>query len=224
LTFGATEALKVLAVVLMTIDHVDKYLFNGMDAASFAAGRLAMPLFAAILAHHLARPDALQNGVYRRVAIRLAATGLVASIPFVALGGLYAGWWPLNILWTLFVSVLTIAALDARRLFLALAVAILGGAMVEFWWPAIAATVGFWAYFRRPGWLLLLLVLGSLCALYPINGNFWALGALPVIWVAQFGPARFPRLRWAFYAYYPLHLGALWLIRIPMSNAGYLFF
>ena len=33
-----------------------------------------------------------------------------------------------------------------------------------------------------------------------------------------------PRLRWAFYAYYPLHLAALWLIRIPMSKAGYLFF
>lgn len=32
------------------------------------------------------------------------------------------------------------------------------------------------------------------------------------------------RLRWAFYAYYPLHLTALWLIRIPMSKAGYLFF
>ena len=35
---------------------------------------------------------------------------------------------------------------------------------------------------------------------------------------------RLPRLRWAFYAYYPLHLVALWLIRIPMSKAGYLFF
>lgn len=35
---------------------------------------------------------------------------------------------------------------------------------------------------------------------------------------------RVPRLRWAFYAYYPLHLAALYLIRIPMAQAGYLFF
>ncbi|MEO9227811.1 MAG: TraX family protein [Devosia sp.] len=40
---------------------------------------------------------------------------------------------------------------------------------------------------------------------------------------AQFDPVV-PRLRWAFYAYYPLHLTALWLIRIPMAKAGYLFF
>ena len=26
------------------------------------------------------------------------------------------------------------------------------------------------------------------------------------------------------WAYYPLHLASLWLIRIPMSKAGYLFF
>ncbi|RUT67556.1 conjugal transfer protein TraX, partial [Flavobacterium cupreum] len=32
------------------------------------------------------------------------------------------------------------------------------------------------------------------------------------------------RLRWVFYAYYPAHLFVLWLIRIPMSKAGYLFF
>jgi hypothetical protein len=28
-----------------------------------------------------------------------------------------------------------------------------------------------------------------------------------------------PRLRWAFYAYYPLHLAALWLIRIPHEQS-----
>lgn len=31
-------------------------------------------------------------------------------------------------------------------------------------------------------------------------------------------------LRWAFYIFYPLHLAALLLVRIPMAAAGYLFF
>lgn len=53
---------------------------------------------------------------------------------------------------------------------------------------------------------------------------FWALAALPVVAAAAHVDVRLPRLRWAFYAYYPLHLIALWLIRIPMSKAGYLFF
>jgi hypothetical protein len=34
---------------------------------------------------------------------------------------------------------------------------------------------------------------------------------------------RVPRLRFVFYVYYPLHLAALWLIRIPMREAGYFF-
>jgi len=45
-----------------------------------------------------------------------------------------------------------------------------------------------------------------------------------VLFLASRVDVRLPRLRWAFYAYYPLHLAALWLIRIPMSKAGYLFF
>ena len=61
-------------------------------------------------------------------------------------------------------------------------------------------------------------------ALWFINRNLWALAALPVLFLASRVDVRVPRLRWAFYAYYPLHLAALWLIRIPMSKAGYLFF
>ena len=61
-------------------------------------------------------------------------------------------------------------------------------------------------------------------ALWFINRNLWALAALPVLFLASRVDVRVPRLRWAFYAYYPLHLASLWLIRIPMSKAGYLFF
>ena len=52
----------------------------------------------------------------------------------------------------------------------------------------------------------------------------WALVALPAVLVASLFDLRMPRLRWVFYAYYPIHLFALCLIRIPMSKAGYLFF
>ncbi|MCW2314150.1 TraX family protein [Rhodoferax antarcticus] len=54
--------------------------------------------------------------------------------------------------------------------------------------------------------------------------NLWALAAVPVVLAASLLDLRVPRLRWVFYGYYPLHLFALWLIRIPMSKAGYLFF
>lgn len=57
-----------------------------------------------------------------------------------------------------------------------------------------------------------------------INANWSTLMAFPLLLVASRLDLRVPRLRRTFYAYYPLLLAALWLIRIPMSNAGYLFF
>jgi len=56
------------------------------------------------------------------------------------------------------------------------------------------------------------------------NGDMWALLALPLFFLAIKIELNIPRIKWAFYVYYPLHLSLLWLIRIPMSQAGYLFF
>nr|AVR64159.1 TraX protein [Escherichia coli] len=53
----------------------------------------------------------------------------------------------------------------------------------------------------------------SCASLWYINGNLWALAVVPLVIVAAGVDLRVPRLRWAFYTYYPLHLAALWLIR-----------
>lgn len=53
---GTVEGLKWLGLLLMTGDHVNKYLFNGTLPFLFEAGRLAMPIFVFVLAFNLARP------------------------------------------------------------------------------------------------------------------------------------------------------------------------
>jgi hypothetical protein len=70
----------------------------------------------------------------------------------------------------------------------------------------------------------LTLTLVTLMSLWFVNGNLWALAAVPIFLLSTRIDLRMPRLRWAFYGYYPIHLSVLWLIRIPMSKAGYLFF
>ncbi|MGE4125505.1 MAG: TraX family protein [Pusillimonas sp.] len=100
---GTVEALKWLALVLMTGDHVNKYLFNATLPVLFEAGRVALPLFVFVLAYNLARPGTLERGVYGRAMSRLTVFGALASVPFVALGGLAWGWWPLNVMFTLLV-------------------------------------------------------------------------------------------------------------------------
>ena len=78
---------------------------------------------------------------------RLAVFGAVASVPFVALGGLFAGWWPLNVLFTLLVVTACAYLVEKGgplHLVGAGLVFLVGGGLVEYWWPAVGD--------RRAGW------------------------------------------------------------------------
>jgi hypothetical protein len=221
---GTLEALKWLGLVLMSVDHVNKYLFNGTNAAAFAMGRLALPVFAFVLAYNLARAGILARGVYLRTAIRLLVFGLLATPPFIALGGLIGGVYPLNIMFTLLVATAVIFLVDSGRMVTAILVFAAGGVLVEFWWPALGLCVAMWLFAQSPNRSNLLLVIACCAGLQVVNGNAWALAALPIILSASYWKLTARRWRWLFYAYYPAHLTALWLLRIPMKKAGYLFF
>src|SRR4249920_2578087 len=94
---GTIEGLKWLGLLLMTGDHVNKYLFAEQLSGLSELGRLAMPIFGFVLAYNLARPGTLEGGAYPRAIKRLAVWGAVASVPYMALGTVLDGWWPLNI-------------------------------------------------------------------------------------------------------------------------------
>lgn len=207
---GAIEAIKWLALVLMTLDHINKYLLHDASPVLFALGRVVMPLFGFVLAFNLARPGALANGVYPRVMCRLAIVGAVTTPVFTGLGGLLFGWWPLNILWMLLTATAAIYFLDkgGRWNMLAAVVTILiGGSSVEFWWPGVGICVSAWYYVKRPSLGALAIWVGSTAALALINQDFWACAAFAIIIAAsRLGPMAIPRMRRTFYVYYPAHL------------------
>ena len=137
----------------------------------FAAGRLALPLFGFVLGGNLGRPGALASGGYSRTARRLAIIGSIATIPFIALGGLGWGWWPFNIMATLLVATLCAWLIEVggpARLVAAAAVFAVGGAIT---------------------------------ALYVINRTLWALAAVPLIFAAGQVKLSVPRGRLGFYVY-----------------------
>lgn len=236
LTDGGAEAVKWLALFLMVGDHANKYLFNNTLPFLFEAGRLCAPLFVIVLAWNLARPGASHRAGI--VALRLVAVGLIASIPFIALGKVAAGWYPLNILFGL-ACVAALVALRAEADALALqgrngarlgiicaavALFVVGGGLVEFWWPLLCLGVGAYTYFTRPSMLAAAMVLLGFAGLCLINQNLWAFLAIPVLHILGQLAKPTPRFKWFFYAFYPAHLAGLWLIRFPMARAGYLFF
>jgi TraX protein len=213
LSNSAIEALKWLAICLMLVDHVNTYLLNSASPLMFGMGRIAMPLFVFVLGYNLARPEALQRGVYQRVSIRLVCYGLLASIPYIALNKLSGGWWPANILFTLLMAVVIAWLFDRGGFWsptLAISVFVFGGALVEFWWPAMSACLFVWAYFRNPKLVFLCGFMLSIASLYFINGNHWALMAILLIYLASHWHIAMPRQAKFFYIFYPLHLSFIW--------------
>lgn len=227
---GSIEGLKWIALLLMTGDHINKYLFNSTLPYLFEAGRLAMPIFVFVLAHNLARPGVDKQKAYARTMIRLGLFGLLAMPAFITLGSLWVGWFPLNIMFTLLVMTAVVALTDkaCKGSYVAgLSAALVflwGGGLVEFWWPAIVFGLACWWYCKKTNWVAVFIALAACYSMTWINGNHWAFAAIFVVVCAAHINLRLPRLRWVFYAYYPAHLTILLLIRIPMSQAGYLFF
>ncbi len=185
----------------MAGDHVNKYMFHEAAPAAYALGRMVMPLFGFALMANLARPGALEAGVHVRVMLRLAIFALLATPAFVHLVGV----WPLNILATLLLATLIVWLLErggtANRCTAFIAF-LLGGAMVEFWWPALLCCLGAWAFLRRPSGLRLLAWALAMASLALINRNFATLAALPLIWCASRVDMPLPRKRWVFYVFY----------------------
>lgn len=218
---GTLEALKWIGLVLMALDHANKYVFAHALPGAFELGRLAMPIFGFVLAYNLARPGALAAGAHTRTMKRLALYGVAATPFFISLGGLLAGWWPLNIMFTLLVAACILYLVEKggfARLAGATALFLFGGAMVEFWWFALAFVVAAWWYFKTANKLAVAVCALALAALFVVNKNLWALAAVPLMLAAPLVELNMPRLRHVFYAFYPAHLAVLLAVTVLLGT------
>lgn len=206
---GTLEGLKWLALALMLLDHGQR-LWPAPPAAGLnELTRAAAPLFCFVLGCQLARPGALAGGAHRRVAGRLLGIGLLSTPAAAALHGAL----PLNILFTLLAATLLLWALQQRGAWALFGAALLLPAAAlgaEYGAAGIACVLAAHAYCRRPGPTRLALWTTSVAALWPYNGDGWALLAVPLVLAARRVTLDLPRLRWAFYVAYPAHLTLLW--------------
>jgi hypothetical protein len=211
---GTLEGLKWLALVLMVLDHVDKYFFHEQYQIVFFAGRICMPLFALILAYNLARPDSLESGRYSRILRKLALFGALAMPAYWLLG---VPFFVLNIMFTLAIGVLCIWLINeggALNKTIALLAFFILSALVEFWWFGAAVIIVSWYFFNKPSVVSAALVVAAIASLAIVNRNFYALLALPIFFGAQYVKVAVPRLRHVFYVIYPAHLTLILLTKI----------
>lgn len=213
---GTIEAIKWLALVLMTMDHVNRYLFNDHLPWFSELSRMAMPLFAFVLAYNLARPCALERGVYVRMMWRLLVIGVVAEPFYWYLNGAdRLDNISLNVMFTLLLAtaVMYLVAKGGNlRFIVAISIFTVGGMLVSYlWFAPLFCFAAFW-FCKQPSRWSLGAMFGAGAALYFANLNFWALGAMVIILAAPLVNVQVDRMRNVFYAYYPVHLAAIWLV------------
>ncbi len=210
---GAREAVKWLALVLMVGDHVNAGLLGRSVPWLYDLGRIVMPSFAAVLAYNLAGLDNVESGRYQRAIVRLLVVGGIAY-PFHVLV-LGQGWLVANILIGYALAVTCMYLVDRWGQRGAVATAFLvmiGGGFVEFYWAAPLVTLAWWCWWRRPGLWALLGLLVSFAGVCAVNGNAWALMALPLVLLSREFRGTLRRRPWAFYVFYPAHLVALFCL------------
>lgn len=207
---GTLTALKWLAVVLMVADHVDWLLYGSALGIHDSVGRLVFPIFGFVSAYNAARPSALTDGTHGRMLRRMLLVGVLSLPVYVPL----AGWYPLNIMFTLALGVWLINAVgrgDRVGVSIAALVGLVAGALVDYQWFGLAYMLAVWGAYARgwsPWWIL-----AAAVALWPVNGNLVAVAALLLLWLASGLRLEMPRHQLAFYAVYPLHLAVLAMIK-----------
>lgn len=204
---GTLEGLKWLALISMLYDHVMRMLFMGPALGPVTVfGRLAFPLFTFILAYNLARPS-VDARVYRRLILRLVGFGLLALPASIYLVGALQ----LNILFTFAAFVALLWLLQQRPLWYAVPAALIlfvaAGTQVEYGWQGLLLALCV-AYFVRRGLTLdaVAVLAAGYMALALSNGNHWGVLSLPLILIASQVELPFPRNKWFFYIFYPVHL------------------
>jgi hypothetical protein len=210
-TLDQSDALKLVAIISMTVDHVGAILLPQV-AWLRIIGRVAFPLFAYQLA-----AGYLHTRNLSRYALRLAVWGLIAQPVYVIAFDVHP--WTLNVFGTLLLGLLAIWGWDRHRWWVvALALSL---AAIQLWLPAVGPDYGLYGVVLCLASFVLFqhreqLVIGH-GLLHVLAGiMFWpsqicALASIPfILWPPRLHLGRLSRL---FYAYYPAHLALLVLVR-----------
>lgn len=213
LKFLSGSALKVIAVISMTIDHVALYVMAGhlgmqeywLYDVLRGIGRLAFPIFAFLVVEGFRHTHNL-----KRYMVVLFMAAIISEIPWILLGQYDSH----NVLFTLLLGLIAISMTDMilfnsllKVVPLCIISPISAWLNTDYSWHGIGLMFVFFLFKDKP--FLCFLFGFPLVMEYDIVGT--ACGIL--ICLCYNGHRGFIKgewLKYAFYLYYPLHLMAIW--------------
>ena len=222
-------ALKLIALVTMTVDHIGYFLFPETEVLRYI-GRLAFPIFAYMIGEGCRHTHDL-----RRYWARIFALGVLCQVFTVA----FDHSWYLNILLTFSGSLLLWYFADRLQrkrtagnaaALIAVAVALLAVCevlprfltkqhfQVDYGFLGMLIPVAVALLPKKPQKIAAVALLLCLIALHNRYRMSWfALGAVPLLALYN-GERRKWRLKYVFYVYYPLHVAVLSVLARFLHN------
>lgn len=195
-------ALKILALVAMTFDHIGYFLFPGVDWLRII-GRLAYPIFA-FLCSESYRFTHDRNVYWQRL---LIIGGLMEVVLQLVSPGASA-----NIFLTLACGFLILQGLDQKQWFVAIGALVTGlGLRVDYSWYGMLM-IPLWYYLRdHRVWMAPLLLIMSYLLIATSDCSvlqYYAVAAVIPILLYN-GKPGYRKGKYFFYVYYPLHIAVL---------------
>ena len=213
------DILKIVALVTMTIDHIAKYLLDGVSAEiGICIGRISFPIFALLLMKHLA-----EKHIYKKYIIRLSFFGVLAFGVVMFWSGFSDNCkiFPLNILFSFLNVVLFLRVIEwikneegslfIKKIFVGIVFLFFGvfSLFLDYDVFGFLLMVLLYHYFiKKKVWIFWVILL--LSGLINISMPYWfvSLLTMAILLLNDFDKEhkRIIKHWWLFYVYYVLHL------------------
>jgi len=222
--FGlSNNQLKILALLVMTVDHIGAYLFPH-NMTLRIIGRIAYPIFAYMIAegcYYTRRPG--------RYIGSMAVLGAVCQIAYLLFAGSLHQYIPVT--FTLSIGLIFLLKRAQKTAeekdYVVFGLAMLAVLFITEWLPDLlpprwdfGVDYGFLGvmlpvvvYLGRNRWqkLLLATLMLVLLGIYSGTVQMWALMAVPLLALYNGQRGKW-KMKWLFYIYYPAHLAVIYLI------------
>lgn len=230
--------LKIAAIAVMLIDHFTASILTyclypilsyEMQGSCYewimflrTIGRLAFPVFCFFIVE-----GALHTHNMKKYASRLFLFGVISEIPFdMALFGKVIYWEYQNVYWTLLIGLVVIALLEKLKektpaVFLLRFAIMLAGLLGAYYLKSdydVAGVLAILAFYFCRRYRILQIIIGTVLMLWEIQ-NMWIW--IPILLFAlllwNYDGTRGKPMKYFFYAFYPVHLLVLGLIRFGLQ-------
>jgi hypothetical protein len=211
------ELLKWVAIVTMTVDHVGLLFFPEYPIFRIV-GRIAFPIFAYLLVLGMESTHDTR-GYFNR----LLFLALLSQIPYSLVNGVEP-WVKLNIFFTLCLGLITVFYLDKNNL--AFILPLLASIFIPVDYGVYGTAMVLFFYLLRRNWKMgagIFVLINVVILLSDSLYQPFAVLALPFILLHDRGKPPFNKVveqtrpshfkKYFFYAYYPLHLLLLWVLK-----------